>query len=223
VERATPYWTRFPPMVDPSPFPTTVRTRETAPRASQPLPRWWGDDDRPLVYVTFGTVLGHMTGAGPAFAVALRAVTGLDLRVLLTVGRAFDPRRLGALPANVHVEQWVEQVDAMAAADAVVTHAGSGTTLGALAAGLPLVAVPRFADQFRNAERIAAAGAGIAVTTGPAPDGRRRPLTLDDAERIRAALDDVLADPAYGAAARRIGAAMAAAPTPDQVLATVTT
>jgi UDP:flavonoid glycosyltransferase YjiC (YdhE family) len=79
--------------------------------------------------------------------------------------------------------------------------------------------VPLFADQFHNAERVAAAGAGIAVTTGTTAAGHRRPLTLDDAGRIRAALDDVLTHPAYRAAAREIGTAMSAAPTPEQVLA----
>jgi UDP:flavonoid glycosyltransferase YjiC (YdhE family) len=223
VVRATPYWTRFPALLDPSPFPATVRTRETAGRAPRPLPRWWGDDDRRLVAVTFGTVLGHMTGAATVFAVALDAVAGLDARVLVTVGPAFDPRRLAPVPAHVHVERWVDQVDVLAAADAVVCHGGSGTTLGALAAGVPMVVVPLFADQFLNAERVVAAGAGVAVSTGTAADGHRRPLTIDDSHRIRAGLDDLLSDETHHRAARRVADAMAGAPTPDRILDAITT
>ncbi len=218
IVRATPYWTRFPAALDPSPFPTTVRTRETATRAPVALPRWWGHDDRRLVYVTFGTVLAHMTSAAATFAVACEAVTDLDARVLLTVGPAFDPSLLGSVPAHVHVEQWVDQLDVLAAADAVVGHGGSGTTLATLAAGVPMVVVPRFADQFLNAERVVQAGAGIAVDTGTGDDGHLRPLTIDDAPRIRAGLDAVLTDLAYRAAARQVAAIMADAPTPDQIL-----
>ena len=46
------------------------------------------------------------------------------------------------------------------AVDAVVTHGGAGTTLGALAFGVPLLVLPQGADQYANAERVVAAGAG---------------------------------------------------------------
>ena len=45
----------------------------------------------------------------------------------------------------------------------MVCHGGSGTVLGALAADLPLVIMPLFADQFANARTLADAGAAIVV------------------------------------------------------------
>jgi UDP:flavonoid glycosyltransferase YjiC (YdhE family) len=42
-------------------------------------------------------------------------------------------------------------------------HGGSGSTLGALAAGVPLAVLPLFADQPQNARRGAEVGAGVAV------------------------------------------------------------
>ena len=45
----------------------------------------------------------------------------------------------------------------------MVHHGGSGTFLGTIAAGLPQVVVPLFADQPQNAASIARAGAGVAV------------------------------------------------------------
>lgn len=219
--RAMPYWTRFPAVLDPSPFPTTERTRDVAERKPRPLPRWWANDDRRLVYVTFGTVLAHMTAAATTFDVACAAVADLDARVLLTVGPAFDPCQLGPLPAQVHVEQWVDQVDVLAAADTTVCHGGSGTTLGALAAAVPMVLVPRFADQFLNADRVVRAGAGAAVITGLDSSGNRLPLTIDDAPQIRTRLDEVLADEAFSHAARQVSVTMANARTPDQILDTL--
>jgi UDP:flavonoid glycosyltransferase YjiC (YdhE family) len=58
----TPYLSRFPASLDPSPFPLTVRFREPVPEPEE-LPRWWGDLGGPFVYVSFGTVLGHMVNA----------------------------------------------------------------------------------------------------------------------------------------------------------------
>jgi hypothetical protein len=131
--RASPYLTRFPASLDRSPFPTTVRYREPAARPDQPLPDWWGGSDSPLVYVTFGTVVGSMSMAARVYRAALKAVEDLDVRVLLTAGRRFDLSELGPVPANTHVERWVEQSQILAVADLVVCHGGSGTVLGAVA------------------------------------------------------------------------------------------
>jgi UDP:flavonoid glycosyltransferase YjiC (YdhE family) len=79
--------------------------------------------------------------------------------------------------------------------------------------------VPHFADQFANAERVVAAGAGVAVTNGVDEQGRRRPLVGADADRIRMAIEHLLVDDERRAAARRISRAMADAPSPDEVLA----
>lgn len=203
--RASPYLTRFPGSVDPSPFATTMRFREPAAGAV-PLPDWWAGAGGPLVYVSFGGVLGHMTRAADAFRTALAAVADLEARVLLTVGRAFDPAQLGPVPAHVHVERWVDQADVLARADLVVCHGGSGTIYGAVAAGVPVVAVPMFADQFENARRVTAAGAGLTAADGDAPG-------------IAAAIGRVLADAAYARAAGRIAAEMASVPLIDDVLA----
>jgi UDP:flavonoid glycosyltransferase YjiC (YdhE family) len=67
------------------------------------------------------------------------------------------------VPENVRVERWVPQAEALAQASLVVCHGGSGTVLGALAANLPLVIMPLFADQFANARTLAGAGAAAVV------------------------------------------------------------
>jgi UDP:flavonoid glycosyltransferase YjiC (YdhE family) len=142
----------------------------------------------------------------------------LPLRVLLTVGNRTDIAGLGPIPENVHVEPWVSQDDVFREASLVICHGGSGTTFGALAAGLPLVIVPLFADQFSNARRVAAAGAGLLVEPAPGEDGRRPGLVPGDAARVAEAVATVLADPAYTQAAARIAREMASMPPVGQVL-----
>ncbi|HEU5263782.1 MAG TPA: nucleotide disphospho-sugar-binding domain-containing protein, partial [Gaiellaceae bacterium] len=88
-------------------------------------------------------------------------------------------------------------------AAAVVGHGGAGTTLGALAAGVPLVVVPLFADQPWNAARVAAVGAGIVAPV----DG------------IRAAVERVLGEESYAAAERRVAAEMREHPHVDEYVA----
>ena len=201
--RASPFLTRFPASVDPSSFAVTRRYHEPIDGPIGPLPDWWPGSDHPLVYLTFGTVLGHMSIAPNVFRAALDAVADLPVRVLLTIGHRLDPSALGPAPGNVHVERWVDQADVFAAADLVVCHGGSGTTYGALAVGLPLVLVPIFADQFENTTRVVAAGAAVAVA---GPDAI--------ADGIRTVLDSAAHRDRAGAIAREV----AATPTPGEVL-----
>jgi len=210
--RRSPYLTRFPATLDPSPFADTRRYREPAAAPRGPLPSRWSGTGAPLVYVTFGSVLGHMSFAEEVYRMAIDAVTGLDARVLVTTGRGFDASQLRDVPGNVHVEAWVNQADVLAEAALVVCHGGSGTTYGTLTAGVPLVMVPLFADQFANAPVVAQAGAGIQVRAGQDCEGLRRPVSREDAPRIRAAIEEVLADGSYRAAAQAIAAETATAP-----------
>ena len=59
-------------------------------------------------------------------------------------------------------------------ARAMVCHGGSGTMRAGLAAGIPQVVLPLFADQPDNAARVDALGAGIALEPGGGRGGRRR-------------------------------------------------
>lgn len=215
--RHTPYVSRFPASLDPSPFPDTRRFRAPG-EPPAPLPDWWDGSTAPLVYLSFGTVLGHMSIAATVYTAALAAVAGLDMRALLTVGRRFDLGRLDEIPANVHVEPWVDQRDVLAEADIVVCHGGSGTTFGALAAGIPLAIVPMFADQFANAARVSAAGAGLALETRPSGAARRGSSSWADVDSLTDAIENVRTDPSFRLAAQGIAAEMAAAPTVDELL-----
>jgi len=218
---ASPYLTPFPPSLDPSPFSTTWRWRAAPAVRPQPLPDWWGGATGPLVYVTFGSVTGRLPIAVPTYRAALDAVAGLPARVLLTLGRAADVSALGSVPPNVHVEAWVPQGDVFAEAAAVVCHGGSGTTFGTLAAGVPLVIVPLFADQPVNGRLVAAAGAGVLLEPEPEATGAMAGLGPHDARRLRTAIESVLADGSYRRAAEGIADELGALPTVDELLATV--
>ena len=115
-------------------------------------------------YVTLGTVARYM----PFFADVLRAaVAGSTSAGLATTVATGGPADLPDLPAGAEVHVWVDQAEVLRTARVIVCHGGSGTVIDALAAGVPIVVVPLFADQFPNAERIEALGVGVRVDPGP--------------------------------------------------------
>jgi len=215
---AAPYLTSFPASLDASPWPITLRFHTPVP-AVKDLPGWWPGDERPLVYVTFGSVIGYLREAAGVYRSALDAVSVLSARVLPTVGRAVDTDHLGPIPANTHVEKWVSQADVFGHAAAVVCHGGSGTTFGALAAGMPLAICPLFADQPCNAQLVRAAGAGlVAADQADQPSGLRS-LGPAEVAPLREAIERVLKEPAYRRATERVSAEMSTTLTLDEVIA----
>ena len=171
--------------------------------ATGPLPHYLERDERPLVYVTLGTVQNRL----PLLAPAVAALARLPVRVLVTVGPDGDPDALGPQPDHVHVERWVDQPRVLQHCDVVVSHAGSGTFLGALAEGLPQLCLPQAADQFRNSE--GGRRAGVAVVLHP---------DESSPEAIASAVGALLTDEALHRRARGVADEIAAMPSPDDVV-----
>jgi UDP:flavonoid glycosyltransferase YjiC (YdhE family) len=179
------------------------RVPEPPPRS---LPDWWPSNDWPLVYVTFGTVVPTIGHYPQLYRDAIDALSVLPVRILVTVGRDCDPAELGPTPPNVHAARWIPQADVLPHAAAIVSHGGSGTVTGSLAAGVPAVVVPFIADQFHNAQRVAELGAGIALDPG-------------DMVRLPDAVRTLLADRSYRDAASKVAAEVQALPTVDTATA----
>jgi UDP:flavonoid glycosyltransferase YjiC (YdhE family) len=122
-----------------------------------PLPAWADQlGSRPVVYVSLGTV--PLFNQPDKFAPLLAGLEGQDAESVVTVSELNDPAALGDLPPSVHVERWLPLAPLLPRCDAVLCHGGTGTTLAALVAGLPLVMVPQGADQFDNARACERAG-----------------------------------------------------------------
>jgi UDP:flavonoid glycosyltransferase YjiC (YdhE family) len=204
---ASPYLTVIPAaMEEPDDVgpPHALRFRESTP-VGGPQPDWWGGDERPLVYVTYGSVRPTLPLFAELFRATVAALAELPARVLFTFGTEVEPDDLGRTPANVRAERWVPQALVMPHAAAVVGHGGAGTTRMALAAGVPAVIVPAFADQFRNGRRVADLGAGL-VLGGEA----------DVRTELGAAVRRLLDEPSHRAGARRVAAEVAALPSVDE-------
>ena len=206
----------FPPSYrDPRfPLPATAHTLRPfavdrpigAPAAGAAPPPWLGQPGAaPAVYLTLGTVFNLESGDLMARLVA--ALRTLPINLIATVGQAIDPAELGPQPPNVWIEPYIAQSLLLPHCRLVVSHGGSGTVIGALAHGLPLVVIPLGADQMVNAERCAALGVGRVLN-----------VMAITPELVREAVTAVLANPSFRHQAERIRDEVAALPGPEHAV-----
>jgi UDP:flavonoid glycosyltransferase YjiC (YdhE family) len=176
--------------------------------AGATLPTWVDDlqsAHRPLVYVSLGT---HNYFSRPElFRTILDGLGRLDVEVVATLGTHNALDSPGPQPERIHLEQWLPLPVLLPHCSLVVCHAGSGTLLASLACGLPLVLLPRGADQFENATACARAGVAQVVP----PDA----LT---AETIAHAVEHVLTDDSCHHAAARLRSEIEGMPSPISVV-----
>jgi len=157
---------------------------------------WDHLDDRPLIYASPGTLQNF---SDTIFKTIAEACAGLDAQLVLSLGGGLDPSSLPALPGNPIVVRYAPQLELLKRAAAVITHAGLNTVLESLAEGVPLVAIPLGNDQPGVAARVAARGAGIVLSASRLK-----------ATRLRTALQTVLQQESYRAAATTVQVAMQA-------------
>jgi UDP:flavonoid glycosyltransferase YjiC (YdhE family) len=140
-------------------------------------PAWLTGDGDPWVLVTCST--DHRGDERLAIA-ALQALRDEPVRVVVTLA---DAHGVAGLPvtSNARIERFVPHGAVLERAAAVVCHAGMGITQKAVAAGVPIAAVPFGRDQSEVARRVAEGGAGTVV-----PASKLDPARLRGA--VRAAL-----------------------------------
>lgn len=144
--------------------------------------------DRPLVYVSLGTVLNN---APDFYRSALQALSGMDCDAILSIGDAVDPAALGPVPGNVRIYPRVNQLEVLAGADVFLTHCGMNSVSESLLCGVPMVLFPQHGEENAVAIRCEQLGAGLRL---------KRP----SASCIRSALEAVLGDDRYRRAAQTV-------------------
>ncbi|AJT69487.2 Oleandomycin glycosyltransferase [Streptomyces lydicus] len=109
--------------------------------------------------------------------------------VVLQVDSGSDPVRLGErVPPNFEVLPWVSPLTILEQVDAWVTHTGMGSSGEGLYAGVPMIAVPRGADQCLYADRLVELGVARRIDTAEVT-----------AAALRTALMELIGDPQVAA------------------------
>jgi len=159
------------------------------PVADYQPPNWWPDLDRyaHVVLVNQGTV--SMDTAD----LLLPALEGLREEELLVIAVPLGPEQAAVLPPNARGAPFIPFAELLPHVDVMVTNGGYGGTQLALAHGIPLVVAGNTDDKMEVAARVSWSGAGINLR-------KKRP----SATAVRAAVREVLVDPAYRASAQHI-------------------
>jgi zeaxanthin glucosyltransferase len=151
----------------------------------------------PLIYASMGTL---QNGSERLFQAIAAAAQAPGRQLVLSIGHNLDPAKIGPLAPTTIVVPQAPQLDLLKRATLCITHAGLNTVLESLAVGLPMVAIPITNDQPGVGARIAYTKTGVVIPV--------RELAVD---RLQAAIETVLNDPAYRENAQRIQQAIAAA------------
>jgi MGT family glycosyltransferase len=144
-----------------------------------------GQDAQPAIVVGFST---SQQGQAPVLRRIVAALASVPARAVVTTGPAIDPVSVPSTP-NVQVVRFVPHARLLPGAALTITHAGLGTVMNALAHGVPMLCIPLGRDQFFNAARVEALGAGRSIAADATVDvisGAVRSLLKDASARASA-------------------------------------
>jgi UDP:flavonoid glycosyltransferase YjiC (YdhE family) len=206
---AAPYVDPCPPGLrgtEPNPWTTVLPVRPSAGESdpSSTPAELAGLPHHDTVYATLGTIMNEDPDV---FRAIVDGCSLLPVNVLLTTGPGRDPEVLGPLPPSVRAAPFLPQADVLPHCSAVVSHAGAGTMLGALCHGLPQLCLPQGTDQPSNTAALMPSGAALALWPGEVT-----------AEAVADAVDRLLREPSFRAAANGLRTEIEAMPTADDVL-----
>jgi MGT family glycosyltransferase len=144
--------------------------------APAPEPEWLGAEERPIVLVTAST---EFQDDARLIRCALEAFADEPYAVVATTA-AHSPDDFDA-PQNARLARYLPHGPILRHAAVVISHGGMGTTQKALAAGVPVCAVPFIRDQCEVARRVQHCGGGTML----------RPRRLNP-DRLRAAVEEAI-------------------------------
>ena len=164
---------------------------------------WQKLDGRPLIYVSLGTMPGSENIS--AYRKIAVACAGIEAQLVLGLGK-WRPQsgtvadELGQLPGDPILVGFAPQLALLDRASLLIGHAGLNSVLEALIHGVPMLLLPRFADQPGMAARVVHAGAGL-----------RASYTKFTAEQLRPMVQRLLGDNKFRQRATALGRALMAA------------
>lgn len=184
------------PELENAPVPPRVRRVGPVDRLPSPGPVGAGD---PLIVVSLSTTPNP--GQERTLQAIADALAGLPVRGLLSGGGLVETSTL-RLPPNVDAAAWIDHDAVLPTASLLVGHGGHGTTVRALAAGVPVLALP--VNPLGDQPGIARALVRLGV-------GARLPRSAS-AARIRREIERILSDPGMRERAAALGARWRDAP-----------
>nr|AMK97476.1 UGT41B3v2 [Helicoverpa armigera] len=177
---------------------------ENAPPLPKDLQDLLDGSPQGVIYFSLGSVL-RSSGIDAKKRDALVKMFGkLPYTVLWKYEEPLDN-----LPPNVHVRPWLPQPSILAHKNTIlfITHGGQSSTVEAIIAGIPIIAVPVMGDQPANAERAVRAGYGLQAD-----------FNADLAEELDVAVKEILSSDKYRNKAKFLSKLFRSRPVPPAKL-----
>ncbi|MBH5320288.1 hypothetical protein I6N90_21080 [Paenibacillus sp. GSMTC-2017] len=140
-------------------------------------------DGRPLIYISFGTILNELEDL---FLNCFEAFGQSDVQVVMSVGYHLRVEDLKGIPDNFIVRNYVPQLDILERATVFINHAGTNSVYESICFEVPQVVIPQAFDEFMGAVMIERAGIGVYIRN-----------MVPSAEELREAVQQVLSDSTF--------------------------
>lgn len=140
------------------------------PGWAEPWRNPWIDHADPLVLVGLSSTYQNQ---GPLLRRIVDALSALPVHAIVTIGQMLDDAEVASTD-NVLIVRSAPHGQVLKDADLVITHCGHGTTMKALAAGVPMVCLPMGRDQNDTAARVAYHGAGVRLSPKASAEAIRK-------------------------------------------------
>ncbi|MGM1049084.1 MAG: macrolide family glycosyltransferase [Bacillota bacterium] len=115
-------------------------------------------DNRPLIYIAFGTILHNLS---ELYQTCFDALGNSKYQVVMSLGIQTDFSSLGPVPDNFIVRTFVPQLKLLNRADAFITHGGANSIYESLCSAVPMIVLPQVFDEFMGALMVERSGTGI--------------------------------------------------------------
>lgn len=104
------------------------------------------DKTRPIIYISLGSLV---KGSKSFYKKCIHSFKDEDVDIIIVTKKKFIN-----LPNNVHVYEYVPQVEVLKLADVFITHGGMNSISEGMVSKTPMLVIPFASDQFVNADCI---------------------------------------------------------------------
>lgn len=131
------------------------------PLSDGSLKKFVDNSEKGVIFMSFGSIAKSSNLGPEKIEIFLNVFSRLNYDVVWK----FETDASTPIPKNVFMSKWIPQADLLAHSKvkAFITHCGIASTQEAIDRSVPMILIPLYGDQIRNAKIVEARGAGILV------------------------------------------------------------
>lgn len=127
-------------------------------RKEEQVPSELLQTDKPIVYVSLGTAFNDDI---IFYKTLINAFSQLPYQAFISIGSYLKNSDLGKIPENVHVKNYLPQLEILKKSSLFISHGGMNSVNESLYFGVPMLLFPIIQEQHVNASRVEELGFGI--------------------------------------------------------------